>query len=122
MTHPNIPGNSEPREDNRFLPAAPTDTESAGSKEGLARDLRRIGRDLDELIEHSKTLTQSEFEVARRNFIEGVAQAKRQSQRIGARVSEAGARTDDYIRGHPWQAAGTALGVGVLVGMLISRR
>ncbi len=117
MTYPNPQGNSEPRE-NEYLPASATDTAAASSKDAL----RKIGRDLDELIEDSRTLTQAEFEAARRKFIEGLAQARQQSQRIGARVSEAGSRTDDYIRGHPWHAAGTALGVGLLVGMLIARR
>jgi ElaB/YqjD/DUF883 family membrane-anchored ribosome-binding protein len=120
MTYPTTQGNSEPRENDRFLPASANDT--AAAKETLASDLRKIGHDLDELIQDSKTLTQTEFEAARRKFIDGLAQAKQQSQRIGARVSEAGTRTDDYIRGHPWHAAGTALGFGVLVGMLIARR
>lgn len=117
MTYATTQGNSEPRENDRYLTGT-----AASSKEALADDLHKIGRDLDELIEHSKTLTQTEFEAARRKFMDGLAQAKQESQRIGARVSEAGTQAVLYIRDHPWYAAGTALGVGVLVGMLIARR
>jgi ElaB/YqjD/DUF883 family membrane-anchored ribosome-binding protein len=30
--------------------------------------------------------------------------------------------TDDYVRENPWQSIGVAVGVGFLVGMLVSRR
>jgi ElaB/YqjD/DUF883 family membrane-anchored ribosome-binding protein len=29
---------------------------------------------------------------------------------------------DEYVRSHPWQAAGIAAAAGVLVGMLVMRR
>jgi len=39
------------------------------------------------------------------------------------RQSRAAARaTDDYVHDHPWRAIGVAAGVGVLIGLLISRR
>lgn len=87
-----------------------------------AGDLSKIAQDLDALIADSQKLTQSEFAAARQRFMDGLAQTRRQSERVGERISAARARTNDYIRGHPWQAAGSALGVGVLVGMLIARR
>jgi ElaB/YqjD/DUF883 family membrane-anchored ribosome-binding protein len=30
--------------------------------------------------------------------------------------------TDDFVREHPWQAAGVAAGAGLLIGLLLSRR
>jgi ElaB/YqjD/DUF883 family membrane-anchored ribosome-binding protein len=30
--------------------------------------------------------------------------------------------TDDYVHAHPWKAVGFAAGIGVILGMLISRR
>ena len=30
--------------------------------------------------------------------------------------------TDDYVHDHPWQVIGVAAGIGVLVGLLLSRR
>jgi ElaB/YqjD/DUF883 family membrane-anchored ribosome-binding protein len=34
----------------------------------------------------------------------------------------AGQKADDYVLDHPWQSVGIAAGVGLLLGMLISRR
>jgi len=38
------------------------------------------------------------------------------------RSRKAARATDDYVHDNPWQAIGIAGGVGVLIGLLISRR
>ncbi|OWT75342.1 MULTISPECIES: YqjD family protein [unclassified Achromobacter] len=38
------------------------------------------------------------------------------------RSRKAARATDDYVHDNPWQAIGIAGGVGLLIGMLISRR
>jgi ElaB/YqjD/DUF883 family membrane-anchored ribosome-binding protein len=38
------------------------------------------------------------------------------------KAKAAGHRTDDYVHDHPWQSVGIAAGIGLLLGMLISRR
>ncbi len=38
------------------------------------------------------------------------------------KTRQAAKATDAYVHDHPWQAVGVAAAVGVLVGMLISRR
>jgi ElaB/YqjD/DUF883 family membrane-anchored ribosome-binding protein len=38
------------------------------------------------------------------------------------RTKVAARRTDEYVHEHPWQAVGVGAAIGVLVGMLISRR
>lgn len=38
------------------------------------------------------------------------------------KTKQAAKATDAYVHEHPWQAVGIAAAVGVLVGMLISRR
>ncbi|AKK24653.1 hypothetical protein MB84_27840 (plasmid) [Pandoraea oxalativorans] len=35
---------------------------------------------------------------------------------------QAARATDDYVHGHPWQAAGVGIGLGVLVGLLLHRK
>jgi ElaB/YqjD/DUF883 family membrane-anchored ribosome-binding protein len=39
-----------------------------------------------------------------------------------ARARAASHATDDYVHEHPWKAAGTAMAVGMVIGLLISRR
>lgn len=38
------------------------------------------------------------------------------------KAKQAAQATDSYVHDHPWQAVGVAAAVGVLIGMLISRR
>ena len=38
------------------------------------------------------------------------------------RAKAAARATDDYVHDHPWQAIGVAAGIGLVIGMLVSRR
>ena len=38
------------------------------------------------------------------------------------RAKAAARSTDDYVHDHPWQAIGVAAGIGLVVGLLMSRR
>ncbi len=38
------------------------------------------------------------------------------------KAKQAAKATDGYVHEHPWQAVGVAAAVGILIGMLISRR
>ena len=39
-----------------------------------------------------------------------------------ARAKAAARATDDYVHDHPWQAIGVAAGIGLVIGLLVSRR
>lgn len=38
------------------------------------------------------------------------------------RVKDAASEAEDYVRDNPWQAIGVAAGVGLVLGLLLSRR
>ena len=38
------------------------------------------------------------------------------------RAKAAARATDDYVHDHPWQAIGVAAGIGLVIGLLVSRR
>jgi ElaB/YqjD/DUF883 family membrane-anchored ribosome-binding protein len=40
---------------------------------------------------------------------------------VVARAKQAAKATDDYVHENPWKAVGIGAGVGLIVGMLISR-
>ncbi len=50
-----------------------------------------------------------------------VDKAEAVCQRLQERTAAAAKATDQAIRGHPYQALGVALGVGVLIGLLVMR-
>ena len=41
---------------------------------------------------------------------------------VKAKTKQAARAADDYVHEHPWRAIGSALGFGLLVGLLIGRR
>lgn len=41
---------------------------------------------------------------------------------IKEKTREVARATDDYVHEHPWSAIGAAAGLGLVVGLLISRR
>jgi ElaB/YqjD/DUF883 family membrane-anchored ribosome-binding protein len=59
-----------------------------------------------------------ELRVKLENVIE---KAKETCERLQDRTAAAAKATDKTIREHPYQAIGIALGVGVLIGLLVSR-
>ena len=52
----------------------------------------------------------------------GKEQQQAGEQEVLTRAKEAARDADGYVREHPWQAVGIAAGVGLLLGILISRR
>lgn len=48
--------------------------------------------------------------------------AKAQFAEVATQAKAAAKAADDYVRANPWQAVGISAAVGVIVGMLITRR
>lgn len=96
------------------------------SAEQLIDDLTTVVRDAESLLRATAAETGEKLEEARGRAEESVRQAK---ARLAAVEEEALERArvlageaDEYVRGNPWQAVGIAAGVGLLLGVLLSRR
>ena len=96
------------------------------SREKLVSDLRVVIGDAEELLRATAHAAGETVAAAR---------AKVQASMNGAkkRLTEAGAATvdnakvaaqaaDEFVHEHPWQAVGIGAAIGVILGMLISRR
>jgi len=71
---------------------------------GVGEDLERASEKLGERVEAAKkTLADAGTEIA-------------------ARARQSARATNEYVHGHPWQAAGIGAVVGLLVGIAVSRR
>jgi ElaB/YqjD/DUF883 family membrane-anchored ribosome-binding protein len=51
-----------------------------------------------------------------------VEKAKAACERLQAQTAAAAKASDKAVREHPYQAAGIAFGVGILIGVLVARR
>lgn len=94
-------------------------------KEKLMHDLNQVIRDAEELLKNSEQQTSEGFKSARSKFESTLRNAKAEIERVEDivinRTKEAAHATDVYVKENPWQSAGIAAGVGLLIGLLISR-
>ena len=96
------------------------------SKEKLAADLKVVVADAEELLRATASQAGEKVGVARERIQASLASARvklaETERAVLDKTKLAAKATDEYVHEHPWQAIGTAAGVGLLIGMLIARR
>lgn len=99
--------------------------ESDVSKEKLMQDFRLVVTDAEELLRATAGQAGEKVSAARERIQENLAVAKERlavaQESMVAKTKQAAKVTDEYVHENPWKSAGIAAGVGLLVGMLISR-
>lgn len=105
-------------------------TKSAGvegevSKDKLMQDLRVVVADAEELLRTTAGQAGEKVSAVRERIQENLAGAKVRliaaEEAVVAKTKQAAKATDEYVHENPWKAVGIAAGVGLVVGMLISR-
>jgi ElaB/YqjD/DUF883 family membrane-anchored ribosome-binding protein len=98
----------------------------AASKDKLMADFRAVILDAEELLHATANQAGEKVSAARGRVQESLRTAKEELQHIESaavdRAKAAANATDTYVHQHPWQSAGIAAAVGVVIGMLIGRR
>jgi ElaB/YqjD/DUF883 family membrane-anchored ribosome-binding protein len=102
------------------------DSSAEVSKGKLAADLKIVIADAEELLRATAGQMGEKAAVARERIQESLRVAKiklADAEEIVVDSAKAAARaTDDYVHEHPWGAVGIAAAMGLVLGMLISRR
>ena len=95
------------------------------SKEKLMQDLQLVVADAEELLRATAGQAGEKVNVARERIQESLSAAKVRledaEEAMLEKTREAARATDEYVHDNPWRAVGIAAGVGLVVGMLISR-
>jgi ElaB/YqjD/DUF883 family membrane-anchored ribosome-binding protein len=101
----------------------PTQT---GARDQLMADLKSVIQDAEAWLRHGSQLTGDELKAAKAKFEHTLVRAKDDLVRLEEAAVEkakyAARATDDYVKENPWKAIGVGAAVGVLVGLLISRK
>src|SRR4030066_1776383 len=99
--------------------------ESEVSKEKLMQDLRVVVADAEELLRATAGQAGEKVAAARERIQENLAAAKARlvvaGEAVVAKTKQAAKATDEYVHENPWRAVGIGAGVGLIIGMLISR-
>ena len=92
----------------------------------LIEDLKVVIRDAEALIKATSAQTGEKIQEVRAKAEESLRQAKVRLTAAEAealkQVREVADATEEYVRENPWQSIGVAAGIGLLLGVLISRR
>lgn len=96
-----------------------------GTATGLREELTHLKNDLDALMSHASTLTESELREARDRMMARFSSmrysARGMAAQAGRQFSQGKDMTVDYVRDKPLQSVAIAAGAGLLLGMLMRR-
>jgi len=99
---------------------------SNSPSEKLLQDLKVVVDDAEALLQATASQTGERIDGIRARARESLQQARtRLVEAEGNAMEQArevATSTDEYVHKNPWQAVGVAAGVGLLLGLLISRR
>ncbi len=100
--------------------------ENEVSKEKLMQDMRVVMSDAEELLRATAGQAGDKVAAARERIQANLAVAKERlfeaEHAAVEKAKRAAKATDEYVHENPWKSMGVAAGVGLIVGMLISRR
>lgn len=96
------------------------------NRDKLIADMKVVITDAEELLKATTSAAGDRVNAARAKIEESMKVAKVKiaaaEEVVVDRAKAAARATDDYVHAHPWKAVGTATAIGVILGMLISRR
>lgn len=105
--------------------AKSTSVQGDVSKEKLMQDLQLVVSDAEELLRATAGQAGEKVSAARERIQESLSVARARlgdaQEAMIEKTKQAARATDEYVHENPWYAVGIAAGVGLVVGMLISR-
>lgn len=92
------------------------------STERLVSDLKAVAHDAEDLLKASAGEVSEKAREARARLTAAVERAKDACVGLQEKAVAGAKATDKAIREHPYQSIGIAFGVGVLIGVLVTRK
>ena len=100
--------------------------ESTVTKEKLVEDLKIVIADAEDLLRATASQAGEKISAAREKVQDTLDRARAGLGDFEDVVMDTGRQaaraTDDFVQANPWRAVGIAAAVGLVVGLLISRR
>jgi len=96
------------------------------TKEKLVEDLKIVIADAEDLLRATASQAGEKISAAREKVQDSLDRAKTGLGDIEDVVMDTGKQaaraTDEYVQANPWRAVGIAAAVGLVIGLLISKR
>jgi ElaB/YqjD/DUF883 family membrane-anchored ribosome-binding protein len=101
-------------------------SENPANRDKFVTDMKTVISDAEDLLRATASQAGDKMGAARERFQESLYQAKVKLAEAEALVTErakqAARYTDEYVRENPWRAIGVAAGIGLVLGLILSRR
>lgn len=101
-------------------------TESPVNTEKLVQDLKVVVADAEELLRATASQAGERAAAARAKIEQSLQRARTKLAEaetvVADRTRQVAHATDEYVHEHPWTAVSVAAGIGLIIGLLISRR
>jgi ElaB/YqjD/DUF883 family membrane-anchored ribosome-binding protein len=88
----------------------------------LVTDLKRVVSDSQELLQASAGVVGDKAHDLRDRLGKTIESAKDACRRLEEKAVQGAKATDKVIRDHPYPSIGVAFGLGVLIGVLVTRK
>lgn len=96
------------------------------ARDRLAGELRALVSDAEEMLKAASRQGNEQLSAVRERLERSVSTAKDEladfEEAVIERARSTARETNEYVHEHPWNAVGIAAAVGVLLGVLLSRR
>lgn len=92
------------------------------STDRLVSDLKTVAHDAEDLLKASAGEVTEKAREARARLTAALERAKDACERLEEKAVAGAKATDKVIRDHPYQSIGLAFGIGVLIGVLVTRK
>ena len=96
--------------------------EIEASTEKLLQDLKAVIRDGEDLLKAGARQLGERGVAARERLAAALEVAKDTQRRLQERAISSAKATDQLVREHPYESVGLAFGVGLLLGIVATRR
>ena len=99
---------------------------SKDNDDNLRAELKSLADTLEEVLSNSSDKSKEELSKLRTKAEQALRDSRHRLGETGDALArqtrEAAARTDEYVRENPWASVGIGAAVGVVLGVLLSRR
>lgn len=100
--------------------------ENSVNTDKLMQDLKVVVADAEELLRATASQAGERATLARERIEQSLERARiklaEAESTVADRTREMATATDAYVHEHPWSAVGIAAGLGLVIGLLMSRR
>lgn len=104
----------------------PRKTATTKTKDALLEEFQALVSDTEKLLQNSASLAGDQAEALREDIRSSLGRARETLNLAEEGLRERGKiavdATEDYVHKHPWQSLGFSAAIGLLVGLLLSRR